>query len=344
MTKVVVVAGGGGVGKTTLAAAIAAQAASEGLPTLALTIDPARRLAGTLGVRLGARPTAVPGIEGLDAAMLDSTEAWEAIVRTHADAETAERLVANPFFRAIADRFPSGQAYAAAEETARQVESGRYRLVVVDTPPTPGGIDFLASPRQIRALVAGRALRWLTGSRLPGRRALYTITARPALRLADAVLGGPLLEDIADFLLDLRATYDSLSRRARAVEALFRSATIVVVTTADTAPVAEAVRFFRDLPRWVAPPHLLVFNRALPDTWVSSAEEGGDPLAVNLSRWGREAARQAEVRAEFAVHYGIAPIVVPWLAEVPSSAGDLAELAASCRLTTEALGLRSGRR
>jgi len=323
----VLVVGAGGVGKTTMAAAIAADAARAGAQTLVLTVDPARRLADALGIDVGNHPVPVPGMDGLSAAMLDAAASWEAIVRTHAPQPVAERLVANPLFRAVADRFPSGQAYAAAEEMTGHADSGEWDVLVVDTPPSAGGIDFLAAPRRMRSLVAGRALRWLTGPRIPGRRALYAVTARPALRVADAVLGGPLLEDVAEFLLDLRETYDGISMRSRQVERTMRAATSVVVTTTDPAPVRETVRFFDELPTWASAPRVVVFNRSLPLGWVGAATEPGDAFDANLSRWALEAERQADVRAEMAARHGVIPVAIPWLPEMPADPQALADLA-----------------
>jgi anion-transporting ArsA/GET3 family ATPase len=315
------------VGKTTVAAAIGANAARLGARTLVLTVDPALRLADALGIELGNHPMPVPGIGGLSAAMLDAAASWETIVRTHADGPVADRLVVNPLFRAVADRFPSGQAYAAAEEMTSHAESGAWDVVVVDTPPSSGGIDFLASPRRMRALVAGRALRWLTGPRLPGKRAIYSMTARPALRLADAVLGGPLLEDVADFLLDLRETYDGVSRRSKRVEETMKAAAAVIVTIADPAAVRETDRFFEELPSWASPPRAVVFNRALPEDWAHAVGDPDDALDANLARWGLEAERQADVRSEIRARHGVTPIVVPWLPEMPADPGELADIA-----------------
>ena len=340
MTGVVLVLGSGGVGKTTLSAAIAADIARNGRRVLVLTVDPARSLARALGIHLGNTPSAVPGFPRLDAAMIDASESWEGLVRTHADPATAQRLVANRFFRAVADRFPSGQAYAAAEEMTRHADSDRWDAVVVDTPPSGGGIDVLASPRRIRGLVGGRALRWLTGPAIPGRRALYTVTARPALRLADTVLGGPLLEDVAEFLMDLRVTYDGISKRSRHVESRFKTAATVLVTTADPGPMRETARFFSELPEWASRPRAVVFNRALPAEWWRAGGNGGDLLDANLERWGAEAHRQTEARAELAARYGMIPVVVPWMAEAPTTPAGLADLAgATERLDLKSLGL-----
>jgi anion-transporting ArsA/GET3 family ATPase len=325
VTAVTIVTGAGGVGKTTLAAAVATSSARAGRRTLVLTVDPARRLADTLGITdVGNEPTATPQ-PLLSAAMLDASAAWDEIAVTHAPPDVAARLLANPFFRAVADRFPSGQAYAASEQMVRHAESGAFDHVVVDTPPADGGLEFLTAPRRMRRLVGGRVLSWLTGSRLPGRRTLYKLTARPALKVADTVLGGPLLEDVADFLLDLRETYDGVTARSRVVERHLRLARTVVVTTADPAPVVEAVRFFRELPQWATAPDIVVFNRTLPEAWAEATPQV-DPLGVNLARWGAEARRQAEVRREVEQRYGVRVATVPWRSEPPATLEDLSEL------------------
>ena len=326
MTAVTIVTGAGGVGKTTLAAALAAASARSGRTTLVLTVDPARRLADALGLaHVGNDPTPTPE-PLLSAAMLDATAAWNEIARTHAPPDIADRLLANPFFRAVADRFPSGQAYAAAEQMVRHAEAGNFDHVVVDTPPADGGLEFLTAARRMRRLVGGRVLSWLTGSRLPGRRTLYKLTARPALKVADAVLGGPLLEDVADFLLDLRETYDGITARSRVVERHLRRARTVVVTTAEPAPVAEAVRFFRELPSWATTPDMVVFNRTLPEAWGEAPEEA-DALGSNLARWGAEARRQAEMRREVERRYGVRIATVPWRSEPPATLEEVAALA-----------------
>lgn len=325
MTEVVLVMGAGGVGKTTVAAGWAARAARSGQFTLVVTVDPARRLADAMGMAVGNEPAPVPGHPRLEAAMLDATAAWEHVARAHADPATARRLLANPYFRAVADRFPSGQGYAAAEVLLHQVERDRYDVIVVDTPPAEGGTAFLEAPRRIRTLVAGRALRLLTAPRVPGRRLLYAVTARPALSLADAVLGGRLLEDVADFLLDLSAIYPGVARRSRRIEELFAAAEVVAVATPEPGPVAEARRIVTARASDGAPPARVVFNRMLPAGWARASGTGPAPLAG----WTAEASRHERLRADFAEHTGVVPVAVPWLAEPPATPSEVADLLAA---------------
>lgn len=326
MTRVTLVMGAGGVGKTTFAAGLGALAARAGQHTLVITVDPARRLADAIGTHLGNAPTPVASVPGLHAAMLDARAAWESIARTHTDEDAAERLIANPFFAAIADRFPSGQSYAAGDQVTTYADE--FETIVVDTPPADGGISFLRAPERIRSLVAGRALRVLTGPRLPGRRLVYSLTARPALRVADTVLGGRLLEDVAEFLIDLSTVYGPISRRSHEVERMLLGATIVGIATADPHPVAELRRLV-DLGHQ---PAVVVFNRTLPETWAAADTNPDDALGANLARWGDEARRQRSVRGAFAAHWGGTPLTFPWLDTPPVDPNQLADLMATAGL------------
>src|SRR5918995_7034535 len=249
MTKTILVTGAGGVGKTTFSAAIGVKSSRTGVRTLVVTVDPARRLASALGVQdLGDEPQPHQDEENLWAAMLDSEASWRAVAMRHADPEVATRLADNEFFRAASEHFPASQSYAAADQAATFVQARAWDLVIVDTPPSGGGIDFFAAPAQMADLVGGRLLRWITGGPLPGRRFFYDRAARPMLRVADTILGSDLLQRVSEFLLDLRTTYDGVARRGREIEGVLREAVTLVVTTADPAPVAEAVRFYRQLP------------------------------------------------------------------------------------------------
>ena len=336
--RIIIVTGAGGVGKTTLSAGIAAVLARHGARTLVITVDPARRLADALGIELTDsgtnRPTAVPGADGLDALMLDVTASWEAITSRHTKPEIADRLIGNPYFRAVADRFPAAQSYAAGEQVAEFAQGGAWDVVVVDTPPAAGGLDFFTAPRRMRDLVGGRMLRWLTGARIPARRLLYRTTARPVLRLTDALLGSALLEEIADFLLDLRSLYDGLSARASAIDRMLRDADVLVATTDAPGPVREASRFFAALPEVDVAPTALIFNRTLPDSWITARAPRGETaedheLRDNMRRWSVEARRNRDARLAMAARLQIPMATVPWLRHPPTSVDELSDLVAA---------------
>jgi len=325
MAKAVIVTGAGGVGKTTVAASLAVRAASEGKETLVLTVDPARRLASALGVKLGGRPVRHPEVPRLWGAMIDGAASWITVARRHADPAVADRLVKNEFFEAATVHFPASQSYAAAEEAATYIDSLLWDVVVIDTPPAAGGIEFFTAPARMADLVGGRLLRLLTGGRIPGRNALFNRGARPLLRFADQLLGADLLERVALFLMDLRSTYDGVAKQSKRIEAHFRRAATLVVTTADPAPLLEAARFFEELPEVAAPPVAVIFNRTLPASWAQAEVPArtSAELADNLHRWGAESQRQRDARAGFAARFAAPLCTIPWLAESPTELAGL---------------------
>lgn len=341
MTGPLLVTGAGGVGKTTVSAALAVNAARAGLETLVLTVDPAKRLATALGLaELANTPTSNEELPKLWAAMLDSESSWDQIARTHAPPDAADRLVHSEFFHAITRHFPASQSYAAADAMASYLDDRRWDLVIVDTPPASGGIEFFTAPNELTNLVGGRLFRWLTGGGIPGRREFFNVAAKPALKVVDIALGSDLLERVAGFLFDLRTTYDGLRKRSIEIEKYFRKSTIVVVTTSDPAPVTEAARFFKDLPSVARPPAAVIFNRVLPTDWDEAEIPPNTrrPLARNLALWAREARRQETVRDEFVARYRTPIATIDWKATAPTDLESLASLITDADLIAQLIG------
>lgn len=335
MNGPLLVTGAGGVGKTTVSAALAVAAARAGYETLVLTVDPAKRLATALGLdSLPNTPIANPDLPNLWAAMLDSEASWDEIAKTHAPPDAAERLINSEFFRAITRHFPASQSYAAAEAMAGYLDERAWDVVIVDTPPAAGGIEFFTAPHEFTSLIGGRLFRWLTGAGIPGRKELFNVAARPALRIVDIALGSDLLERVAAFLFDLRTTYDGVRERSKDIERYFKKSTILVVTTSDPAPVIEAARFFKELPGVAQHPAAIAFNRTLPNDWDEAeiATDTPRPLARNLALWAREAQRQETVRDEFAARYRTTVTTIDWQPTAPTDLDSLLDLVADTGL------------
>ena len=163
------------------------------------------------------------------------------------------------------------------------------------------------------------------------------------LRLADSVLGSDLLEDVADFLMDLRSMYDGVSKRARTIERALKRASILVVTTADPSPLREAHRFYDDLPDVAGRPLGVVFNRALPKAWATRTAPPDLPPAsrsavvANLASWGAEAQRQRDAREAFAAMHDTGLAFVPWLSSPPIGLDGLRDLVKSAEGLNELL-------
>ena len=227
--EIVVCCGSGGVGKTTVAASAALGAASRlGGKVLVLTIDPAKRLADALGLEgIGNTEKRVPpdtfktaGLEvrgELWAAMLDTKQSWDALVLRHApDEETAYRILDNSLYENITARFVQSHDYIAMERLFEIHETGKYDLIIVDTPPTRNALDFLDAPKRMAEFFGGRLLRWLTMPyRMGGKRGarMINVASRPFYQMADRLLGSQFLQDIAEFFLLFQSMYQGFVER-----------------------------------------------------------------------------------------------------------------------------------
>jgi len=274
--EVVITCGSGGVGKTTTAAALGAMAAAHlGGRVLVLTVDPARRLANALGLEaFGNVECEVPrsaftdaGIEPrgrLFAAMLDTKASWDDLVRLHApDEATLEAILANPLYQNITGKFVQSHDYIAMERLYEIHSSGRYDLIIVDTPPTRNAIDFLEAPDRMAEFFGSRLLRWLTA---PARSRVLNFASKPFYTIADRILGSQFLQDIGEFFLLFQTMYDGFVERSRAVSRLLEDhgTTFVVVSTLEPAPAQEAEFFVDALAERNLALGALVFNKVLP--------------------------------------------------------------------------------
>ena len=274
--EIVLMCGAGGVGKTTTAAAAAAMAATHlGGRVLALTVDPARRLATALGLEeFGNAETLVPAYAFTQAgvrprgelwvAMLDTKASWDDLVRAHApDAATRDAIIANPLYRNITGKFVQSHDYIAMERLHEIHASGRYDLIVVDTPPTRNAIDFLDAPDRMAEFFSSRLLRWLIA---PYRSRVFNAASKPFYAVADRILGAQFLQDIAEFFILFQTMYDGFVERAKAVTRILedRRTSFVVVTTLEVAPAREAEFFIDALARRNYHLGAVVCNRILP--------------------------------------------------------------------------------
>jgi anion-transporting ArsA/GET3 family ATPase len=281
--EIVICCGSGGVGKTTTAAAMAAMAATyHGGKVLVLTVDPAKRLANALGLeqfgnverRVPDEAFAAVGVEPrgeLWAAMLDTKQSWDDLVERHApDAATRKAILDNPLYQNVTGKFVQSHDYIAMERLYEIHSSGRYDLIVVDTPPTRNAIDFLEAPERMADFFSSRLLRWLIA---PYQSRLFNVASKPFYNVADRILGSQFLQDIAEFFILFQTMYGGFVERAKAVTRTLsdRCTTFVVVSTLESAPVQEAEFFVgalsdRDL-------HLgaLVLNKVLPTYLRSTA-------------------------------------------------------------------------
>src|SRR5688572_14406982 len=301
--RVIVCAGAGGVGKTTVAAALAVGAAQRGKRVLCLTIDPAKRLADSLGLggmrgeahavdRARLAALGVPEQASLTVSMLDTKRTFDDIVARHApSADVRERILGNRFYQYVSTSLAGTQSYMAMEKVLAVLADPAFDLVVLDTPPTNDALDFLDAPERLIEALDSPAMRWLVDAFEPRRRLGLSSLARGVallLRGMGRLTGRGFLENMAEFVTELNDLFGGFKERAREVSRAFRGEGFgyVLVSTPVPSSLDEALAFLERLAALGLRGDALVLNR------VHARSDG----AVS-----KEAAEQA------ATSYGLSP-------------------------------------
>jgi anion-transporting ArsA/GET3 family ATPase len=259
--RVCICAGSGGVGKTTSSAAIAAGMAARGKKVAVLTIDPAKRLADSLGLpELGNEERQVDpklfeqaGVDSqggeLWAMMLDAKATFDELVRRHApDAETRDRILSNRIYQQLSAALAGSQEYMAMEKLFELHAEDRYDLLVLDTPPSRNALDFLEAPRRLMQFIEGRALQVFMkptglGMKVFGRGTsmMFSVLRR--------LTGVEVLEDLSEFFQAFSGMVGGFRERAKRVNELLANpeTSFLVVCAPQGEPITEAVYFHRKL-------------------------------------------------------------------------------------------------
>ncbi|TDC19691.1 ArsA family ATPase [Streptomyces sp. 8K308] len=367
-TRIVVCCGAGGVGKTTTAAALAVRAAERGRRVVVLTIDPARRLAQSMGLtELDNVPRPVPGIDTsaggeLFAMMLDMKRTFDEIVEAHADPARARAILDNPFYQSLSAGFAGTQEYMAMEKLGQLAARGEWDLIVVDTPPSRSALDFLDAPQRLGSFLDGRFIRVLMAPAKAGGRAGRKVMSLGMAGLSlvtgtlGKVLGTALLRDVQTFVAAMDTMFGGFRTRADATYRLLQApgTAFLVVAAPERDALREAAYFVERLATERMPLAGLVLNRVhtsdathlSAERAVAAAEvlEAGDTeddaraaglLRVHAERM-RQLTRESRTMARFTAVHPRVPVV-----EVPALSEDVHDLA-GLRAIGDRLGQSDG--
>ena len=291
--KILICCGSGGVGKTTIAAALGVQGALAGKTVLALTIDPARRLADSLGLsNVGNTETLVPkekflrcGLapEGaLYAMMLDTKHAFDEVIEQYApNEEIKHNILQNRFYQNLSSAMAGSHEYLAVEKLYQIFLRKRYDLIILDTPPTRHALDFLEAPNRVRTFFDRSVSHWFLRPYFKMGRLglnLFNRTAGTVFKMVERVTGAEFLRDVSEFVAGLSDAFDIFRSRAEEVTQVLHSeaTAFLLVTGANPAALEEATFFFNRLRQAGLPLGSCIVNRVhtLPDP------TGGDDLYV----------------------------------------------------------------
>jgi anion-transporting ArsA/GET3 family ATPase len=360
-TGIIVCCGSGGVGKTTTSAALALRAAERGRRVVVLTIDPARRLAQSMGIEaLDNTPRPVQGVRApedgsraagaarLDAMMLDMKRTFDEVVESQASPEKARQILENPFYIALSSSFAGTQEYMAMEKLgqihARAQREGSYDLIVVDTPPSRSALDFLDAPERLSSFLDGRLIRILLA---PAKGPARLMSAGVGLITGaiTKVVGAQFLRDVQTFVAAFDTLFGGFRQRAQKTYELLQAdgTAFLVVAAPEPDALREAAYFVDRLGEDGMPLAGLVVNRATPaPAGTLSADEAmagsarlraqdPDSLTAGLLRLHADQVRVVEREALLRERFAAANPEVPTVV-VPALAGDVHDLSGLRRI------------
>jgi len=356
-TRIIVCCGSGGVGKTTMAAAVGLRAAERGRHVVVLTVDPARRLAQSMGLTsLDNTPRPVTGIRkgrangteppgSLHAMMLDMKRTFDEIVESHADPDRAAQILANPFYQSLSSSFAGTQEYMAMEKLGQLRRADEWDLIVVDTPPSRSALDFLDAPQRLSRFLDGRLLRLLVApAKLGGRTGMRMINAGFGMvtGVITKIIGSQLLRDVQTFVSAMDTMFGGFRERAEYTYRLLRApgTAFLVIAAPEPDALREASYFVERLERDEMPLAGLIINRvhrspaarlsaarslAAAETLQGLDESQSTALGIAALRLHAERMRQAESERRLARRFTAAHPLVP-VAQVPAQPDDVHDL------------------
>jgi len=275
--SVIIVSGSGGVGKTTVAAALALKAAKTGLQTLVCTIDPANRLADSMGLsslgneeqRVPERKLAGAGLDPelpLSAMMLETGRTFDALIARHAPTpEIRDRIYGNKLYTNLSASLAGSREYMSMEKLYELKEGGRYDLIVMDTPPTRQALDFLEAPRRMLDFFNANILRWLLNppetTSAKGFK-LFRRGGEAVAKRVERLLGVSLVTEIIDFFRAFEGLYEGFAERAAKVQDILtgEDAVFFLVSGSDSVRTAEGIYFYDKLREYNMPFSTVIFN------------------------------------------------------------------------------------
>ncbi len=287
-TRIIVCCGSGGVGKTTTAAALGLRAAERGRHVVVLTVDPARRLAQSMGLSsLDNTPRPVPGATSsaastgaadsgaanseaaggsLHAMMLDMKRTFDEIVEAHSDPDRAAQILANPFYQSLSSSFAGTQEYMAMEKLGQLRRADEWDLIVVDTPPSRSALDFLDAPQRLGRFLDGRLIRLLSAPTKAGGRAyLKFMTAGFTMvtGVITKIIGVQMLRDVQTFIAAFDTMFGGFRERAEDTYRLLQApgTAFLVIATPEPDALREASYFVDRLSSDQMPLAGLIVNR-----------------------------------------------------------------------------------
>ena len=261
-----------------------------------VTIDPARRLADSLGLKkfdtdvqrvplekLNIPEASFSNDADLYAMMLDAKRTFDQLVARYASPEFQENIFKNRYYQHLSSNMAGSHEYMAMEKLYEIFNQNQYDLIVLDTPPSRRALDFLEAPQRMLNILGHNFFMKMFKPYLKAGKwgiRFLNIFASPVLRGISKVLGKQVLEDFAGFMhLWDDIMFEGFSRRAAEVKKLLAGSKtlFIAVATPQHLPMDEAVFLYNRLITNQMPFGGFIINRVN----VSASDSDNQKMDVN---------------------------------------------------------------
>lgn len=332
--KVIVCVGTGGVGKTTMAAALGYGLAKAGRRTLILTVDPAQRLKTTFGLKTAGEWISVS--ENLWASVVDPRKTFDDFVKRAAGQDpSSEKLFQNNLYQQLTTTLSGSQEFTSLENLLSAVQSGKFDVVVLDTPPAQHAIDFLNAPQKLAMIFSEGIAKWF---RDPGGKkenfwsGLVSSGTKQVLKILEKMTGSQFVTELSDFFQKIHSWQAKLETRAIEAHRLLVAPQthFILVTGFDEAKFKESQNFAQEIKKSGYQLSSVIVNRIFPN-WFHGPESAKDSLQGKFEAYYQE---RIEAVKKFAQGLG-SEISVVTIPEQNEDIYDLTGVAALSKVVEE---------
>ena len=285
--KAIVIVGSGGVGKTTISSAIAIKSSEEGRKTLVMTVDPARRLADSLGIpAVGITSDPLKIGDNLYAFMVDMRKSADRLVdRFSLSKEVAEKIKAHRFYRQATDFLMGSHEYVAGELLCDFHKRGEFDLIVLDTPPARHALEFFEAPSKVMDFLKSKIIsRFLKTYLMVGKTGVKIFRRFGGIfSIIERLTGANLLLEISEFILFFEGMYEKFFIEAETLYSFLRSEDVsfYLITSPERERISETAELRERLKEIGIRRCGLIINKVNPLLFSNLTQEIELPEGIN---------------------------------------------------------------
>ena len=305
--------GTGGVGKTTLATSRALSLVESGQRVLLITIDPARRLKDLLGLSEDSvgEVTSV-NFEGtkLDALLMSP----EKTIQRMASQFNTPDLASNRIVQILSRPYGGMNEILSLVEVQMQFESGKYDVVVLDTPPGAHFLDFLEGLSKIQSFFDQNFIEIFnylaqktasTGKRVFGFNIINKVISGGVRKLLGYLQNVTGTQFIDDFIQAIQIIYQSKDVFLKGLSLQDRLKTReacnwFLVTSVEQGKPQEALELKSHATHFIHQDHFLVLNKCLEQELSAWNPDDESLIEIKHSLESREKNLKTKLKESFA--------------------------------------------